>query len=106
MLLNLVENGLKYGTDNGVARVTVRIKPQRSTIRFEIADEGPGIPSNEHAHIFEKFYRLDPHHIRGVRGTGLGLYICKELVRRMHGAIGVESAEGRGTTFWFELPRS
>jgi signal transduction histidine kinase len=106
VLLNLVENALKYGTRNGVARVTVRIKPQRSTIRFEIADEGPGIPRNEHAHIFEKFYRLDPHHIRGVRGTGLGLYICKELVRRMHGTIGVESAEGRGTTFWFELPRS
>ena len=65
---------------------------------------GLGIPASEHGRIFEKFYRLDPNLTRGVGGTGLGLYICREIVRRMDGRIWVESEPGRGSTFAFELP--
>ena len=54
--------------------------------------------------MFEKFFRLDPEQRRGVGGTGLGLYICRELVKRMHGRIWVASREGEGSTFFFELP--
>jgi PAS domain S-box-containing protein len=107
VLANLVENALKYGrSPDGQARVELRVRSGGGTVRFEVADGGPGVPRHAQALVFEKFYRLDPHLRRGVRGTGLGLYICRELVRRMHGTIGVESAEGRGATFWLELPRS
>jgi signal transduction histidine kinase len=73
-------------------------------VRFSVEDEGPGIPPSQHERIFEKFYRLDPHMRQGVGGTGLGLYICRELVEGMHGDIWVESAPGEGATFAFELP--
>jgi PAS domain S-box-containing protein len=101
VLGNLVENAQKYGG----GRVTVRLREVRDAVRFEVADAGPGIPHHEHQRIFEKFYRLDPHLKQGVRGTGLGLYICRELVHRMRGRIGVDSQAGRGSTFWIELPR-
>ena len=55
-------------------------------------------------HVFEKFYRLDPNQTRGVGGTGLGLYICRELVQRMGGSIWLSSSEGAGSTFVFDLP--
>jgi two-component system sensor histidine kinase SaeS len=69
-----------------------------------VQDEGLGIPPAEQARIFEKFFRLDPQMTRGVGGTGLGLYICRELVQRMHGRIGVNSDGRSGSTFWVELP--
>ena len=73
-------------------------------MRFSVRDRGLGIPATEHSRIFEKFYRLDPGLTRGVGGTGLGLYICREIVRRMDGRIWVESRPGAGSNFWFELP--
>ena len=73
-------------------------------MRFTVSDEGLGIPYAEQRRIFEKFYRLDPQMTRGIGGTGLGLYICRELVRRMDGRIWVTSEPGRGSTFAFELP--
>jgi signal transduction histidine kinase len=63
-----------------------------------------GIPPEEQGRIFEKFYRLDPQMTRGVGGTGLGLYICDELVGRMGGRIWVEGNEDKGSTFFFDLP--
>ena len=66
-------------------------------------DEGLGIPEGEEQKIFEKFYRLDPQMSRGVGGTGLGLYICDELVTRMGGRIWVEANGTKGSTFLFEL---
>ena len=65
---------------------------------------GLGIPAGEQRRIFEKFYRLDPNMTRGIGGTGLGLYISSELVRRFDGRIWVESREGEGSTFHVELP--
>ena len=71
---------------------------------FHVFDEGMGIPDNEQPRVFEKFYRLDPNMTRGIGGTGLGLYICSELVERMGGRIWVESRDRKGSAFYFEIP--
>ena len=102
VLVNLVENAIKYSPDGG--RVEVGVESQEENVLFHVRDEGLGIPSDEQSRVFEKFYRVDPHMTRGVGGTGLGLYICNELVSRMGGHIWLESKAGEGSTFLFELP--
>jgi PAS domain S-box-containing protein len=102
VLTNLIDNAVKYSPDGG--RVEVKLVRRDRHVRVSIRDEGLGIPPSEQARIFEKFYRLDPNLTRGVGGTGLGLYICRELVRHMNGRVWVVSAEGEGSTFFFELP--
>ena len=89
MLVNLVDNAIKYSPDGGASRSSS--PPARPALRFAVHDEGLGIPPAEQRRIFEKFYRLDPNMTRGVGGTGLGLYICRELVQRMDGRIWVVS---------------
>ncbi len=101
VLVNLVENAIKYSPDGG--RIEVRVEADEDGALFSVRDEGLGIPSEERARIFEKFYRVDPQMTRGVGGTGLGLYICSELVSRMGGRIWVEPNEERGSTFLFAL---
>jgi len=101
VLVNLIENAVKYSREG---RVQVRLGSHYGTVRFSVRDEGPGIPLSQQERIFEKFYRLDPNMTKGVGGTGLGLYICRELVDAMNGDIWVESAPGAGSTFSFELP--
>jgi two-component system phosphate regulon sensor histidine kinase PhoR len=102
VLVNLVENALKYSPDGG--RVAVGVETLESSVRFFVSDEGMGIPEEELERIFDKFYRLDPEMTRGIGGTGLGLYICSELVRRMGGRIWATSKKGAGSEFSFELP--
>jgi signal transduction histidine kinase len=102
VLVNLVDNAVKYSPDGGEVRV--EISNESEGIRFAVRDPGLGIPYGEQRRIFDKFYRLDPDMTRGIGGTGLGLYICRELVRRMEGRIWVTSEPGRGSTFAFELP--
>ena len=92
VLVNLVDNAIKYSPDGGPVEVSVEAVRDRCASRSATA--GLGIPAAEHDRIFEKFYRLDPNLTRGVGGTGLGLYICRELVRRMDGRIWVESEPG------------
>ena len=102
VLTNLIDNAVKYSPDGG--RVTVTISVEGSQLRYAVRDEGLGVPPAEHRRIFEKFYRLDPNLTRGVGGTGLGLYISRELLERMGGRIWVESTGDGGSTFLAELP--
>jgi signal transduction histidine kinase len=102
VLTNLIDNAVKYSPDGG--HVNVDVARVGNRVRFRVRDEGLGIPPAEQSRIFEKFFRLDPQLTRGVGGTGLGLYICRELVERMHGRIGVDSDGRKGSSFWVELP--
>jgi signal transduction histidine kinase len=102
ILLNLVDNAVKYSPDGGQIEVSVQVTD--GGLRIAVRDEGLGIPHGEQQRIFGKFYRVDPQQTRGVGGTGLGLYICRELVRRMDGRVSVSSKEGEGSTFVVDLP--
>jgi signal transduction histidine kinase len=103
VISNLIDNAIKYSPDGG--RVTVSLEERNHHVQFAITDAGLGIPAAEQQRIFEKFYRLDPDMTRGIGGTGLGLYICRELVRRVNGRIWVESERGKGSTFFVEVPQ-
>jgi two-component system phosphate regulon sensor histidine kinase PhoR len=102
ILINLLDNAVKYSPDGGVVRL--ELETRASGIRFAVSDQGIGISPSEQQQIFGKFYRVDPALSRGVRGTGLGLYICRELARRMQGHVSVESRQGEGSTFYVDLP--
>jgi signal transduction histidine kinase len=102
VLVNLIENAVKYSLGGG--RIDVTIRRSDGMLRFAIRDEGIGIPANEQDRIFEKFHRLGSSLKQGIGGTGLGLYISQELVQQMNGNIWIESREGEGSTFTFELP--
>ena len=103
VLVNLVENAMKYSVEGG--QVDVRLHDDPGRIRIEVTDQGLGIPPAEHERIFEKFYRLDAAMSRGVGGSGLGLFISREIVTQMGGALSVRSVEGVGSTFTVTLPR-
>jgi len=102
VLVNLVENAIKYSPDGG--DVTVELSAHDSRVRIDVRDQGLGVPHADHERIFEKFVRLDPGLSRGVGGSGLGLYITRELTERMGGTIGVDSAAGAGSRFTVTLP--
>jgi PAS domain S-box-containing protein len=102
ILINLVENAIKYSPDGGT--IELGVNAIEGSAVFYVSDEGIGIPDDEQPRVFEKFYRLDPNMTRGIGGTGLGLYICNELVERMGGRIWVESRSEQGSAFFFELP--
>ncbi len=113
ILLNLLSNAVKF-TDAG--RVTLRIancelrianledrQSEIRKIRFEVDDTGPGIPGDQLHNIFSPFEQIADH-TRKMEGTGLGLAVSRQLVRLMGGELNVKSTEGKGSTFWFELP--
>jgi PAS domain S-box-containing protein len=102
VLVNLLDNAVKYGEGSPV---TVRVQPANGVVRLSVQDAGPGLSAAEQARIFDKFYRAGPQLTR-TGGTGLGLYISRELVRRMGGRLDVRSETGAGATFVLELPRA
>jgi len=97
---NLVSNANKYAP---TAPVTIRSRTYDNVVRIEVDDTGPGIAAQHIPHLFERFYRVSEHN-SNVRGTGLGLYICRKIIEAHSGEIGVESQEGSGTRIFFTLP--
>ncbi|MEO1336661.1 MAG: ATP-binding protein [Myxococcota bacterium] len=104
ILSNLVENGIKYTPEGGRVRLSAHRRDEM--IRFEVEDDGQGIPEEHWGRIFERFYRVDTGRSRDMGGTGLGLAIVKHLVESMSGSVGVEAGAPNGARFWIHLPRS
>jgi PAS domain S-box-containing protein len=102
VLDNLLDNAIKYSPAGG--DVHLGVGAAAGGVRFSVADAGLGIPAAEQDRIFEKFYRLDPDMTGGIGGTGLGLFIARELVRRVGGRIWVEPNGGQGSVFYVEIP--
>lgn len=98
---NLISNAVKY-TDKGFVEVRM-LQPNPDMVRVEIADSGTGISKAEQTKLFQKFYRVESN-VGKTTGTGLGLYISRLIVEKFNGTIGVDSDEGKGSTFWFEIP--
>jgi two-component system phosphate regulon sensor histidine kinase PhoR len=107
ILVNLIDNGVKYGRSDGNVWVEARATgPGDDHVRIEIRDDGPGIADKHRARVFERFYRADPSRSREAGGTGLGLSIVKHLVESMDGEVGVEPNAPQGSIFWLRLPRA
>lgn len=103
VLTNLVSNAIKFSPEN----TSIRLKAESGasgTVRFSVTDQGPGIPAKDLHKVFGKFQQLENSVSLKTKGTGLGLAISKAIVSQHSGEIGVESVEGEGTTFWFEVP--
>ena len=102
VLANLLENAVRFTPPGG--RVTLSVAPVGEHLRFAVQDTGPGIPWEEQARVWERFYQVEKARTPRSGSAGLGLAIVRELVQAMHGQVGVESEPSRGATFWFTLP--
>ncbi len=105
IITNLVGNAIKF-TNHGYVRLSASVQDDdgNKTLHISVEDTGMGIPASKLSEIFDKFTQADASVTRKYGGTGLGLAITKQLVNMMGGEIGVESAEGKGSTFWLTIP--
>jgi two-component system OmpR family sensor kinase len=104
LLINLVDNGIKYTPSGGT--VTVGIGDDPRAVVLTVSDTGVGIEAKDVPHVFERFYRVDAAHSHTEGGAGLGLPICQWIVQAHGGEISVASQPGQGTTFTVRLPRA
>ncbi len=103
VFVNLLDNAVKFSAEN--AKVEVSAAELPDSVKITVSDSGIGIPQEHLPRVFERFYRADKARSREMGGTGLGLSIVKHVIDLHGGAVGVESAEGRGSSFWFTLPK-
>ncbi len=104
VLSNLLGNAIKYSPQGGPIEITMQEETAQQMVELSIHDHGIGIPADQQAQIFGRFMRADNVRVHGIGGTGLGLYLCRELVERQGGRIWFESVEGESSTFRVALP--
>lgn len=102
VITNVFDNAVKY-TEKG--KISLGLTGNENVIQIYIRDTGPGIPAEDVAHLFQKFYRVDNSATRTIGGTGLGLFICRKIIELYNGKIWVESKLGEGSVFYINLPR-
>ena len=102
MVSNLLTNAIKFAGEDKIVNIT--LKRRGKSVFCKIEDHGAGIASSELEHVWERYYRASSNMARPAEGTGLGLSIVKEILTLHKVDFGVDSVEGKGTTFWFELP--
>ena len=103
ILTNLLSNAVKYSPDGG--EINLHLADFGRTIEFTMSDTGMGMNEDQLSHLFQKFYRASDAMARGIKGTGLGLFLVKQLVDAHHGNIEAHSRAGQGTTFTVTLPK-
>ncbi len=103
VILNLMSNAVKYNNDNG--RIEVNIQQQADRFHFAVTDTGNGLSPEQQQNLFTAFNRLGAEK-SAIEGTGIGLYITRKIIELMKGSIGCDSKEGKGSTFWFDIPLS
>ena len=101
---NLLGNAIKFSRTGD--SVTVRMMREDASVRTEVEDTGIGIPVDKLSHIFDRFYQVDGTTTRRFGGTGLGLAITKQIVEAHGGQVGVESEPGKGSIFYFTIPKA
>lgn len=101
VLKNLIDNAIKYGKEYGTVTTTLTIK--KEFIQIAIDDDGPGIPEEHQARIFQRFYRVEKSRSKEMGGTGLGLAIVKHIIEAHDSTISLVSKDGKGTNFTFKL---
>lgn len=102
VMTNFINNAVKYSPSN--TSIIVNCYTKDGFVHFAVKDQGMGIPAKDQPYIFNRFYRVESDAMKNTKGFGMGLYICKEIIERHNGQIGLESTEGSGSTFWFTLP--
>lgn len=103
VFVNLLDNAVKFSPENAKVEVSAADSPE--SVKVTVKDSGIGIPQEHLGRVFERFYRADKARSREMGGTGLGLSIVKHVIDLHGGAVGVESAEGSGSSFWFTIPK-
>lgn len=104
VIVNLLSNAVKYTPPGGTVRIQTEVNETEEVVRVTVTDTGVGIPADEIAHVFDKFYRVSANN-KQAKGTGLGLNLVKQIVEKVHdGRVFVTSQVGVGSTFGFELP--
>jgi signal transduction histidine kinase len=102
VLINLISNAIKYSPEG--TTITLGARSEGENVVIWVGDEGIGIPAELREKIFDRFYRIDNTDRRMIGGAGLGLALVREIVTAHHGRVWVESALGKGSTFYVELP--
>ncbi|TWR27126.1 PAS domain S-box protein [Mucilaginibacter achroorhodeus] len=101
VVVNLVNNAVKYAPNS--KEITLNVDKTDGRVKVSVVDNGPGIPADKQARLFDRYYQTDPSGYNN-SGLGLGLFISAEIIKKHHGQIGVNSSLGKGSTFWFTLP--
>jgi signal transduction histidine kinase len=101
VIYNLVNNAVNHAGEDKTVIITQTVRDK--LVRIEVIDHGEGIPADKLPYIWERYYKVDKEHKRGVIGSGLGLSIVKSILDAHKAHYGVRSTQGKGSTFWFEI---